>query len=378
MNAQQWYQRGRDAEAFGTPAALAEALRCFDEARALLSRDTRDPESVRLLGRVWMNRGNLLQRQPTPAAVADAISAYDAAITCFQSLLPHLAPTAPDAAPTVSPTAGPDAKVRNTDFTLSDPTVVNHLGAAWLNRGHALQRFADPARLGEALRSFRAAANLLRPIAGARTEPSAPANLAGALINLADTLIASTEPDRLEAALAAAREALALAATMENSEPLWAELGLMARRAHAIALGARLVEAVSPELVGEASDTIESGLALVRRWDADPNHPLQPFAQRFFRFGAELYRRHQPHFLAEFVLETLAAPDSPPAWVADREFQCAACEAVDGALADLRAPRLLFADDPLTERTLATHRGLTLAAAWLHTLFRPEDPPITA
>ena len=346
MNAQQWWQRGRDAEALGTSAAFAEALRCFDEARALLSRATDDSESVRLLGRVWMNRGNLLQRQATPAALIDAMFAYDAAISVLGRLPP-------------------------------DPVVGNHLGAAWLNRGHALQRFADPARLVEALRSFRAAIGLLRPIALARAEPSAPANLAGALINLADTLVSSTEPDRLEAARAAAREAIALAGPAENSEPLWAELGLMARRAHAAAVGGLLVEAFAPELVGEASDTIESGLALVRRWDASPSHPLQPFAQRFFRFGAELYRRHQPHFLAEFVLETLAAPDSPPAWVADREFQFAACEAIDGALADLRAPRLLFADDPLTERTLATHRGLTLAAARLRTLFRPEEPATT-
>jgi hypothetical protein len=254
--------------------------------------------------------------------------------------------------------------------------VINHLGAAWLNRGHALQRFADPARLAEALRSFRTAVALLRPIALARAEPSAPANLAGALINLADTLVASDEADRLASARLAAREAVALAAPVENAEPLWTELGLMARRVHAIALGGLLVGAFAPELVGEASDTIESGLALVRRWDAGENHPLQPFAQRFFRFGAELYRRHQPHFLAEFVLETLAAPDTPPAWVADREMQRIAHDAIAGALTDLNAPRLMIAGDPLTERTLATHRALTTAQALLRSLSRHEDPCI--
>jgi len=339
-------QRGRDAEASGAPA---DALRHYDAARALLSAAPDGPGPRRLLALAWMNRGNVLQRQAGAAPLLEAVAAYDAAIALLGAL--------PFAA---------------------DPALRNHLGAAWLNRGHALQRFADPARLAAALHSFRTAIGLLRPISSAAGESAARANLAGALINLADTLVASDEPGRLGSARAAAREALDLAAPAENAEPLWAELGLMARRAHAMALGGLLAGACAPDLVGEASDTIESGLALVRRWDTGENRPLQPFARRFFRFGAELYRRHQPHFLAEFVLETLAAPDSPAVWAADREMQVAAQDAIAAALQDLREPQLLIAGDPVTERILATRRTLTIARERLRSLFSPEASGITA
>jgi hypothetical protein len=70
---------------------------------------------------------------------------------------------------------------------------------------------------------------------------------------------------------------------------------------------------------------------------------------RFFRFGCEFYRRHQPHFLVEFIEENLASVPG-----CSEEFRVVAHLALDAALADGAAPALHVLDEPASARALQT------------------------
>jgi tetratricopeptide (TPR) repeat protein len=324
---QQALRRGQDCEARGEFAA---ALTCYEEAVAYVRvLPQGEPEIRRLHGVVWMNCGNALQRAEGETRLASAVKAYDEAIALLGTL-----PL--------------DAR----------PDYRNHLGATWLNRGHAL---IAGGRIAEAIDSCRQAiAQLERlPIAA---DPNFCLNLAGAWTNLAHAYL--TEHDRALAHLAespeparkAARTALGLLADVERAHPAFAEMSLRARRALVTAIGALLVGLPDPaELASEASDAIDDGLALAREWEVrDPNVSLRPLAVRLFRLGAYLYGTHQPHFLAEFVLENFAHPG----FAADSEFQRVADETIAGALAAAVRPQVFDANEPASVRRLETVRTL--------------------
>jgi hypothetical protein len=77
---------------------------------------------------------------------------------------------------------------------------------------------------------------------------------------------------------------------------------------------------------------------------------------RFFRFGCELYRRHQPHFLVEFIEENLAV-----APVFADEMRIIAHLALDTALADGAAPALHRLGDAASERALEARAQIQAA-----------------
>jgi tetratricopeptide (TPR) repeat protein len=210
--------RGHALEARGTAASLAGALHCYETALALLGPHPSEHERVRIAqGILWMNQGNARQRL---AAYGPAIAAYDEALV----FLP----------------------------VNDDPAVQNARGAAWLNRGRALQARGGASDPAEAIRSQQQALALLRPLVRP-ADPDSQLNLAGACLNLA-TLLAGER---------------------------------------------RLTE---------ATDAADEGLEIVRRPGA-AQALLRPVAARLFQFGAQLYAVHQPQFLAEFVRENIDPAD---------------------------------------------------------------------
>src|SRR5687767_6901817 len=144
-----WLQRGQSLEAAGR---FDEALAAYD--RAL---DTA-PSNGRLPGLIWMNRGNALQKLAALSRdenvqrdyVAAAVFAYDEAIVRFATL------------------------------PLDEPTFRNHLGAAWLNSGHALVLIGQP----DAIVSFTHAIAHLEQLP-LESDLNYRLNLAGAHVNLA-------------------------------------------------------------------------------------------------------------------------------------------------------------------------------------------------
>lgn len=269
----------------------------------------------------WMNRGHALALQDDAHALAAALDAYNEAVS-------RLRPLATGSAPA---------------------SWTNSLGAALLNRGQLLHRLHGTAQATVALAAFDEAAGLLRPLVASSDLRAAPwprRNLAGVLLNRATLLL---DLGRLDSARADAAEALALSRPHEHADTTDADLALKARRALCAALGRLIVapEADQEAIAREASDLVDDGLALARHWTDRGAAQPRELALRLFRFGAELYRRHQPHFLAEFLAENLRTPDP--------ELSTIARETVDAALTDRpRDLEYLRVGDSTTERHLRT------------------------
>ena len=194
-------QRGQD---FAARNDLRAALACYDEAAAIArTLPTSALEARRLQGIAAMNRGNALQKTSAPDSAAEAVRAYNEAIARFETL-----------------------PLEET------PAFRNHLGAAWLNRGHAL--LAGSAAADAAVAFERAAAHLEKlPL---DEDVSYRLILAGARSNLAHVAIAS-DPVR---ARDLARAALALLDGYERAHPALMEMSLRARRALVMAIGSLL------------------------------------------------------------------------------------------------------------------------------------------
>lgn len=268
-----------------------------------------------------MNRGHELMLRDDPPDLAAALAAYDEAIAQLRPLA-----TAPEA----------------------DPSVVNGLGAALMNRGQLLHRQHGIARSADALAAYTEAVEILRPLER-KNHAWARRNLAGSLLNRANLQLDLGDHTR---ARADARESLTLAAPGERTELVDADLALKARRALCDALGRLLVGAGETEdvLAAEASDLVDDALALIRHGQARGT-PFHALALRFFRFGTQLYRVYQPHFLAEFIRENLPVDDA--------EFRAVALDAIQTALHDgPRAHPRLTIGDVASERHLHTTREL--------------------
>ncbi len=269
------------------------------------------------LGVAWMNRGHAQLLLNNPTGDAAALAAYTEAIGLLRTLPPA-----------------------------EHPSWANSLGAACLNHGQLLHRVHGAARAAEALASFDLAASALRGLRDG-DNPWPRRNFAGTQLNRANLLLDLARPAE---AAAAAREALGLCLADERSEVTEADLALKARRALCDALGQLLVlpDADQQAVATEASNVVDDALAIVRHWQSRDAGAFASLAVRFFRYGAQLYRFHQPHFLAEFIRENLSVA---------AECGPLAREVVDAALAD-RPRGFLTMGDPATERHLQTRREL--------------------
>lgn len=338
--------RGQVLEDQATPVGLAGAVRCYDEALALLRSLPADDETVRReQARASMNRGNALQRQPSSALQAEAVRAYDEAIALLGT----------------PPADAPDGDR-------------NMLAAAWMNRGLALYSRTDSAGQTEAAHSLHEAIALLGPL-----PPDASRdlriNLAAAWLNLANVLLG---PDDFGPARAAARESAALATPDDDTDPTLADIALKARRAECAAILGLLFSLPprSPSiasLAGEGSDLVDEGLALARRWESRGVPVFRPIAARLFRQGLEFYRWSLPNFLAEFVLEHLDPERSPGAMIMVDDSLVAARQALTAARSDLENHRTIYLDTPETTRLLQRLHDLRAAEQRLAEL-RPEPP----
>jgi hypothetical protein len=287
-----------------------------------------------------MNRGNALQKNGSSPGPREAVRSYEEAIAIFETLPIE-----------------------------TEPAFRNHLGAAWMNRGHALIIVEDPA----AADSFERAVAQLRQLP-LDSDPFYRLNLAGAWTNLAHVLLAPASLNAAERSRAAARNALASLAGVEQAHEEFAAMSLRARRAQVMALGTLLAAAGQTresitDLAGEATDVIEGGLAIAREFERRGVTQLRPLAVRLFRLGSQLYCAYQPHFLGEFLLETLGAP----ALAADAEFRRVADDALAVALAHLQRPQIFLADTREGEKAIATARSLRAAQLQLSTLGAPNS-----
>lgn len=335
-----WLRHGQSLETAGQPA---DAVAAYDHAFELFhaASPVLDLSARRFLGLLWMNRGNALQKIPAADSLPAAVHSYDEAIARFETL--------------------PFA---------TEPVFLNHLGAAWLNRGHALIAAQD---LPAALTSFDRAIQYLEQLP-LDANPFYRLNLAGAWVNRAHLQLSSSPALTRKSAF----HALSLVSTVEHQTPAFAEMSLRARRTLVTALGQMLVAAeIAREpiaaLASEASDAIDDGLVLARSWEARGFIALRPLALRLFRLGAHLYRMHQPHFLAEFLLENI---ETGTAFSGLPEFHQVADDALSAAIAELSRPRHLVVGAPDSEKLFATLRSLRDARTRLSLPSVTSAPPL--
>lgn len=304
--------------------------------------DARYRDAVR-----WMNRGCAFMERGDPASLDEALTCYARAISLLRTL----------------PLA-------------EHPSWANSLGAALMNQGQLLHRRHGLARARQALDLFGEAIAILAPLPADRA-PWAHCNLAGTHLNRANLwldLAEAVDADRavfgvgqdasLAAAVADARSALAPVRGREHQDAIHAGLALKARRALCDCLG-QLLAVTDGErqeaVAADAADVVDDALELIRAWRARGEAVASgELAVRLFRFGAELYRQHQPHFLPEFIEENLGiAPEHSD------ELHRIAHLALEAALAEGASPGIRVLGDPATERALRTRRELSAARARL-------------
>jgi tetratricopeptide (TPR) repeat protein len=276
----------------GDPERLPGALEDFDAAIALRRElPLAEDEAARwALAAALMHRGDTLQR--IGERDAEARAAYDEAISHLQQL-PYQ----------------------------ENPAALQRLALAWANRGMVAEDH------DEARRCFDECIGLL-------PDPQNPPQLitlCNALLNRGrHSLQVAGDTD---ATAADARRVLGLVAPHERNHPSPAELALQARHLLAHALVAWLDESrkgpgLAEDWVSDATDTVEDALAVARHWEQQGFQGLRPIACELFQLGLHVYRVCQPHFFADFLVESMDPEMSPGAPFTDPSFQAAAARAL--------------------------------------------------
>ena len=286
------------------PAAVTEALGCFDRALALRSRLPIDEAPLLRYGLAacWLNRADALMRLGDAAQIAEALRAFDEGIIVLGGL-----------------PLGQDARFPR------------RLAMAHHNRGLALQR--QNRSVADVIAAFTDAITILDHDHAALISDRQYLR-AVVWMNLANARASegATESDAL--ARDAALRAIALVADLEAHDVDAAEVGLKARHVLCQTIARRLSlpaasDETMPDDFHEATDIADDGLGLVRRWEQKGVVRFRAIAFDLFRFGARVYARYQPQFLNEFVLDNLDPGQSSADYVGSAEMRSAAHEALE-------------------------------------------------
>lgn len=275
-------ERGIALMKTGGPDTIRDAIRCFDEAIDLRGQLplVENPGFRYGLAGAWINRGDALTRLGGWEDLVEAVDSYTTAIELLKDLPAH-----------------------------EDGLFVRRLAIAWLNRGIALEEQKSEPALAEAVRSYNEAVKTLSHLHHA-TDARHNLVLASAWINLGNALLRFPGAKLAAQAGAAAEKALPLLAETESKELAAAEAGLKARHILCQALTV-LLDAPSSgvpaemDFIGRMTDATEDALRLAQVWEKAGETCFRPLATQFFRLSALVYEKHQPHFLAEFLLEHL-------------------------------------------------------------------------
>lgn len=329
-----------------TPASLREAVVCFDAAIGLRRQLPLAENCWFRYGLIagWMNRGDALTRLGSADELRDALSSYDEALTHLRELPMN-----------------------------ESPLFIKRLAIAWLNRGITLLKQATPGSVAQAVQSFREAISAAQNFHSANSVEGTVL-LAGAWMNHANALVQLSPPEVGEARNAT-NEALKLCRPTEQNDPSVAEIGFKARHilcqalAHLLA-GHEMPSTQRDELLIEATEAVDEGLALARHWEARGAVQFRSQAADLFRFGCRVYQTHQPHFLTEFLLENLDPARSDGAFADDLQIQASAMDALWRSLGELLGDGFKVFNTPRFEQVLVQLQELRITGDRLAELRR--------
>lgn len=205
------------------------------------------------------------------------------------------------------------------------PPTRQRYALAWANRGLVTP---EPA---EALRCFDKCIELL----GEPENPQQLLTLCNATLNRGRHALQVAGD--AEATARDARQVLEWMTPHERAHPAPAEMALQARHLLAHALCVWLDESrqgpgIAEDWIGDATDTVEEALALERFWEQQGLTAFRPLACDLFQLGLHVYRVCQPHFFADFLVESMDPEMSPGAPFQDQNFQAAAARALQQAV----------------------------------------------
>ena len=287
------------------PGAASEALACFDQALDLRNGlPLTDSPLLRYgVAACWLNRADALVRLGGTPQIAEAVRSCEEALGLLQTLPLD-----------------------------DDPRYPRRLAMAHHNRGLFLQAL-DRRRASDAVAAFDEAVSVLQH-QSATAIADRPYLLAVVWMNLATILAVQGTGESEERAMSAAMSAIELVADVEADNPAAAEVGLKARHALCRTFAGRLsaLEASQQEMpddVHAATDAVDDGLALIRRWEQKGVPRFRVLAADLFRFGSRVYLMYQPQFLQEFLDENLDAAASSSGFAQDPDIRAAAQEIVD-------------------------------------------------
>jgi len=333
--------RGLELLEEASPTSLREAVGCFDDAIAL-RRDLPFAENCWYrygLIAGWMNRGDALTRLGAVEELRDALRCYDEALTHLRELPMR-----------------------------ESPLFIKRLAIAWLNRGCTLMKQATPHSVSLAVESFQEAIAAALNF-GSEAPVEATTLLAGAYMNHGNALIQLSPPDAHQASVSA-KEALKLCRATEHANGLVAEIAFQARHilcqalAHQLALGG-LSANQRDELLAEASDIVDDGMALARNWEQRGVTRFRLAAAELFRFGCRVYQTHQPHFLTEFLLENLDPQHSDGAFSDNLAMHASAMDALWRSLGKIQCEGFKAINTLQFEQMLESLRELRITESRL-------------
>lgn len=375
-----WTDRGAQVLALGGTGSWQAAVLCHRRAIELLGALRPADDSQADLGTAWVNLGNALLADPSAGSDEEALDAFARAIAVIDRL----------------PVS-------------SKPRFRHNLAAAWMSRADALARGESPAQLAEARLAYGQSLEIALGLP-LDEKPAFRVLLASCRINLgcllgrlSSTASAVGECERAVAALGplpaaghrlarhhaatawinrgefllglvgGAREAVDSARTAQrliegtgHGSPAEAKL-----RLRALVVIARGLEssmrgagaAPGADALAELTDVTESGveIALARREGAP--EIFDPFVAWFFSVGSRVYGRYQPHFLSEYLAETLSRlGDGAGPELAGR-LRTIAGQSSRAALDALGHDRVILAGTQEADRLLCTARDLRGAEA---------------
>lgn len=251
-----------------------------------------------------------------------------------------------------------------------NPGVLQRLALAWANRGLVGENHDDSRRC------FEKCIELL-------PEPQNPSQLltlCNALLNRGRHSLGIAGDT--EAAAADARKVLELAAPHERDHPAPAELSLQGRHLLAHALVTWLDESkkgpgLAEDWIGDTTDTVEDALSVLRHWEQQGFTGLRPLSGELFALGLHVYRVCQPHFFAEFLIESMDPEISPGAPFADPMFQATAARALHTVVNEVAQRAASSTLEPAQvekqKKILNTLRAADQRLAALQQMMKPQE-----
>jgi len=341
-----WMRRGVALLVFGQEPRLADAVRCFDEAirlrRELLAAH-RHPALVHAQASSFLGRGDALGRQGGETLLRQALASYDEAVALLETL-----------------------PVRQS------PQLMAQIIAAHGSRAGVLEALRAPDALAQAVQVHRGIAALIRGTP-AEKHPDFRLHLGAAHANAANLLLVADAPSfDPAAARAESEQAFAAVEGLEREHPVAGEIVIKARRGVCRAIAALIEtrgEGTAPrEFLNAMTDAADEALALARHWEAKGVTRFRPLAIEMFGFGANLYVRHQVHFLAEYILDNLDPERSADAFRQCPEMHGLATALVADALRHFERDRMITTATRDVDRQIETMQGLRHAAERLAAL----------